>query len=87
MSMAFRELAPVNFLQRAAAVFAERTAVVDGDLRYDYAEFWDRAQRLAGALVERGVQPGDRVAVLAPNTHLLLERTTGFRWPGPCWSR
>jgi len=82
MSMAFRELAPVNFLQRAAAVFAERTAVVDGDLRYDYAEFWDRAQRLAGALVERGVQPGDRVAVLAPNTHLLLEAHYGVPLAG-----
>src|SRR5690606_41109717 len=42
----------------------------------------DRAQRLAGALVERGVQRGDRVAVLAPNTHLLLEAHYGVQLAG-----
>jgi fatty-acyl-CoA synthase len=77
MSVAFRELSPVSFLERAAAVFAERPAVVDGEFRATYAQFWERAQRLAGLLAGRGVSAGDRVAVLAPNTHLLLEAHYG----------
>ncbi|MGP4021590.1 acyl--CoA ligase family protein [Saccharopolyspora sp. 5N708] len=80
--IAFRELSPVSFLERAAAVFADRPAVVDGAHRYDYAEFWDRAQRLAGMLAAHGVRPGDRVAVLSPNTHLLLEAHYGVPLAG-----
>lgn len=80
--IAFRELSPVSFLERAAAVFADRPAVVDGDRRDTYAQLWDRAQRLAGLLAARGVEPGDRVAVLSPNTHLLLEAHYGVPLAG-----
>ncbi|WP_236700592.1 acyl--CoA ligase family protein [Allosalinactinospora lopnorensis] len=81
-AMAFRELTPVAFLERAAAVFGDRPAVVDGNLRYTYREFWARAQRLAGLLAESGIRPGDRVAVLAPNTHVLLEAHYGVPLAG-----
>ncbi|WP_370591507.1 acyl--CoA ligase family protein [Saccharopolyspora montiporae] len=80
--IAFRELSPVSFLQRAAEVFADRPAVVDGADVRSYAEFWDRAQRMAGALVARGIQPGDRVAVLAPNSPVLLEAHYGVPLAG-----
>ena len=63
----FEPLTPTAFLDRSACVFADRTAVVDGDRRFTYAEFHDRclpsARRPAAGL---GVEPGDRVAVLAP---------------------
>lgn len=75
--IAFRELSPVSFLERAAAVFAQRPAVVDGEFHCTYEQFWDRAQRLAGLLTDHGVATGDRVAVLAPNTHMLLEAHYG----------
>ena len=68
----YEPLTPTAFLQRAAYVFADRIGVVDADRRFTYAEFHDRCLRMAGALRELGVAPGDRVAVLAPNTHLLL---------------
>ncbi len=80
--MTFQEMTPVSFLERAARVFAQRPAVVDGDLQYSYGEFWQRAQRLAGVLAEHGVQPGDRVAVLCPNTHVLLEAHYGVPLAG-----
>ncbi|MET8249337.1 acyl--CoA ligase family protein [Streptomyces sp. NPDC005202] len=80
--MTFRELTPVSFLERAAAVFADRLAVVDRNLRYTYAQFWVRAQRMAGMLADHGVRPGDRVAVLAPNTHVLLEAHYGVPLAG-----
>ena len=65
-------LTPTAFLHRAADVFADRVGVIDGDLRFTHAEFLDRCLRFAGALRGMGVQPGDRVAVLAGNTHVLL---------------
>ncbi|MET9532626.1 MULTISPECIES: acyl--CoA ligase family protein [unclassified Streptomyces] len=80
--MVFSELTPVAFAARAAKVFADRLAVVDGDLRYSYAELWERAQALAGVLAGHGVRPGDRVAVLAPNTHVLLEAHYGVPLAG-----
>jgi long-chain acyl-CoA synthetase len=44
-----------------------RTAIVGDDRRIDYAGFWREAQRFARALRVRGLQPGDRVAILLPN--------------------
>jgi non-ribosomal peptide synthetase component E (peptide arylation enzyme) len=49
-------LTPLSFLERSALVFAERTAVIDGDRRYTYREFADRCARLAGGLIELGVR-------------------------------
>lgn len=66
-------LTPLSFLDRSAAAFAERVAVIEGDRAFTYREFADRCRRLAGGLAGRGVAPGDRVAVLAPNTSALLE--------------
>jgi fatty-acyl-CoA synthase len=75
-------LTPTAFLDRSAVVHGDRTALVDGDLRLTYAELAERCRRLAGALVGRGVVPGDRVSVLAPNTHLALEAHFGVPWSG-----
>jgi len=68
----YEALTPTAFLARAAVVFPDRVGVVDGERRFTYAEFHDRCLRMAGALRELGVAPGERIAVLAPNTHLLL---------------
>src|SRR5579871_3153221 len=56
------ELTPLNFLERSVQVFRERTAVIDGDRSYSYAELGQRVSRLASALRADGVAPGDRVA-------------------------
>ena len=80
--MSFEPLTPTAFLRRSATVFADRIAVIDGECRYTYSEFFDRVQRLAGALRALGVVPGARVAVLAPNTHVLLEAHYGVPFAG-----
>ena len=80
--MSFEPLTPAAFLLRAGTVHADRLAVVDGGARYSYAQFLDRALRLAGALRALGVTAGDRVAVLAPNTHVLLETHYGVPFAG-----
>jgi fatty-acyl-CoA synthase len=66
-------LTPLDFLARSAFVYRDKIAVVDGERRFTYAEFNERAHRLASALSRIGVEPGDRVAVLAPNTLMALE--------------
>jgi fatty-acyl-CoA synthase len=67
------ELTPLTFLQRNASSLGERTAVVHGDRRYDYAELQRRCNRFASALLDRGLEKHDRVAVLCPNIPPLLE--------------
>jgi fatty-acyl-CoA synthase len=69
----FAPLTPMSFLDRSAAVFARRLAVVDGDLRLTYAELAGRCARLVSALAAAGVEPGDRVAALCANSHVMLE--------------
>jgi fatty-acyl-CoA synthase len=54
-------------------VFGARTAVLDGDAELDYATLNRRAGRLANALADQGVGPGDRIAVRLPNGHRYLE--------------
>lgn len=66
-------LTPLEFARRAAKLYAEREAVVDGDLRLTYGEFFERCGRWSSALQKLGIQQGDRIAYIAPNTHAQLE--------------
>ena len=70
-------LTPIRFLRYAAQQFPAKTAVVCGNERLTYSQFASRVSRLAGALREMGVQPGDRVAYLSGNCHRLLEAYYG----------
>ena len=66
-------LSPLEFMRRARRLYAHREAVVDGDVRLTYGEFFARCDRWSAALQRLGVGPGDRVAYIAPNTHTHLE--------------
>ena len=61
-------LTPLVMLKRTAQVFPKREAVVHGKLRWSYEELARQVGHMAGALRRAGVGPGDRVAILAPNT-------------------
>jgi len=83
MPVSVAKLTPLVFLERSATVFADSTAVVDeAGGCYSYAELRSRVHRLAGALRRAGIQPGDRVAVLAPNIPALLEAHFGVPLAG-----
>jgi fatty-acyl-CoA synthase len=69
----FAPLTPASFLERSAAVFADRIAVIDGERQFSYAELLDRCRRLSSALASRGIGREDRVAALCTNSHVLLE--------------
>src|SRR5215472_4993502 len=70
-------LTPIRFLRYAEQQYPRSTAVVCGEYRFTYAQFADRVARLAGALRQSGVRPGDRVAFLSGNCHRLLEAYYG----------
>jgi fatty-acyl-CoA synthase len=69
----FQPLTPLTFLERAAAVFFDHTAIIHGSLRRSYAEFYARARQLASSLARRGIKRGDTVSVLLANTPAMLE--------------
>ena len=71
------ELNPVDFLRRAAYMYPQAVAVVDGDRRYSYAALASRAWRLANALRSAGLRKGDRVATLLFNSSAMLEAHFG----------
>jgi fatty-acyl-CoA synthase len=71
------ELTPVHFLRRSAAVFPDRVAVVHGERRLTYRELAERAWQLGAALRASGLEPGDRVAYICPNTPAMLEGKFG----------
>src|SRR6266852_4190002 len=66
-------LTPLEFARRARRLYPDREAVVDGDLRLTYRQFFDRCDRWSAALQALSVGPGARVAYIAPNTHAQLE--------------
>ncbi len=66
-------ITPMEFARRTRRLHGSREAVVDGDLRLTYEQFFDRCDRWSAALHRLGVGPEDRVATIAPNTHAQLE--------------
>ena len=73
----FQPLTPLSFLERAAAVFPDQTAIIHGTRRWTYAEFYARSRRLASALAKRGIGRGDTVTVMLANTPAMLEAHYG----------
>ena len=75
-------LSPLGFLDRSADVYPDRVALIHGELRQTWSQTRDRCYRLASALVARGVQRGDTVAIIAPNTPAMLEAHFGVPLAG-----
>jgi fatty-acyl-CoA synthase len=78
----FQPLTPLTFLERAASVFPERTAIIHGSLRRSYRDFYARARRLASALAAHGIGRGDTVSVMLSNTPAMLECHYGVPMTG-----
>ena len=69
----FSQMTPLSFIERAAAVYPGRPAVVYGEVRRNWAQTYDRVRRLASALAKRGIGKGDTVAVIAANIPEMFE--------------
>lgn len=55
-------------LSEPARRFPDKTAVIEGERRLTYAEMWREARQYGRFLVDAGLQPGERVAIMCPNT-------------------
>jgi fatty-acyl-CoA synthase len=75
-------LAPTDFLLRSAAVHGDRIAVEAAGVAHTYNELAGRAGRAAGMLVSLGLERGDTVSVLAPNSLAALEAHFAVPWAG-----
>jgi fatty-acyl-CoA synthase len=68
----YQSLTPLSFLERAATVFADRPAIIHGQTQLTYNEFWQRSKRLASALTQFNITPGDTVSAMMSNTPAML---------------
>lgn len=69
-------------IHRAVQLHAAHPALVGEGVHWSWARFADRVARLAGVLQALGVEPGDRIAILAPNTPAHVEAYFGTLWAG-----
>jgi len=73
----FQPLSPLTFLDRAATVFPDVTAVIHGDLRRSYAELYARCRQLGSTLSALGLGRGDTVSAMLLNTPAMIEAHYG----------
>lgn len=78
----YQPLTPLSFLQRAAFVYPEHTAIIHGNARTNYASFYRRCRQLASALVQAGIGKNKTVSVLLANTPAMLECHYGVPMAG-----
>jgi fatty-acyl-CoA synthase len=73
----YAALTPLTFIERAAAVYPNRLAVVHGEQHWTWKETYARCRRLASALSRHGVGRNGTVAIMAPNTPPMYEAAFG----------
>jgi amino acid adenylation domain-containing protein len=72
-----------DYLEASAARFGDRVAVVNPDgVRITYAELNRQADAVAGFLLARGIERGDRVGVVLPKTSAALASLFGVMKAG-----
>ncbi len=78
----YQPLTPLSFLQRAAFVYPDHTAIIHGSARTNYSTFYNRCRQLASALARVGVGKDKTVSVLLANTPAMLECHYGVPMAG-----
>lgn len=57
-----------QLIDAAAARYGKQLFLKEGEVNLSFFDFARQARQVAAALMRRGVQPGDRIAVWAPNS-------------------
>jgi 3-(methylthio)propionyl---CoA ligase len=78
----YQPLTPLSFLARTALASPNHIAIIHGNSRFTYAEFYARSRQLASALRLIGIGPGDTVSVLLANSPPMLEAHFGVAMTG-----
>ncbi|MGH6865867.1 MAG: acyl-CoA synthetase [Methyloceanibacter sp.] len=78
----YQPLTPLVFLERAASVHPDHTAIIHGGEPISYRNFYARSRQFASALASRGIGLGDTVSVMLANTPAMLEAHYGVPMTG-----
>jgi len=62
-----------DVLAHAVKLYADKVALIDGNVRYTYRQASERVHRLAAGLLGLGLKPGDHIGILANNSHRYWE--------------
>ncbi len=71
-----------RLVQSAAEHFGKRSAIEDGEVKLCFAELAQAGMQAARAFCAAGIEPGDRVAIWAPNIHEWVVAAIGLQWAG-----
>jgi len=69
----FAPLTPVSFLERAANVFPNYTAIITENKSFTWKNTFNRCKLFASALKRKKIKTGDTVSIIAPNTRAMYE--------------
>src|SRR5215471_1701772 len=75
----------IDYFDKSADLYPDRSAIVDGDRRYSYTEARTYSERIARGLWASGVQREDRVAIFSPNHPAVLFCMLGMLRAGAAW--
>ncbi len=78
----FTQLSPISFIARSAHTYPDRCSIIHGTKRYSWRETYQRCRRLASALRNRGITPGETVAIMGANTPEMYEAAFGVPMAG-----
>jgi fatty-acyl-CoA synthase len=75
----------IDYFDKAAEEYAGRTALVDGTVRYSYAQLRHATEALANAMRASRLEPEDRVAIYSLNDARVLVCMLGLMRAGGAW--
>ncbi|SEL35971.1 fatty-acyl-CoA synthase [Colwellia chukchiensis] len=70
-------LSPINFLNRTADVHPDKVAIIHGRQQFTYQQYRKNVRRLASALMQHGIKPGQTVSIMAANIPAFLDAHYG----------
>ncbi|BDW11405.1 acyl-CoA synthetase [Polynucleobacter sp. SHI8] len=78
----YAPMTPLSLIERSAQVYPQKLAIVHDNLRQDWQTTYRRCIQLASALNQHGIERGDTVAVMLPNTPPMVEAHFGVPMSG-----
>src|ERR1700691_3112467 len=81
----WRLMRAIDYFDKAAEEYAERTALVEGNIRYSYAQLRGATQSLAAAMRAHGLNAEERVAIYSLNDARVLVCMLAIMRAGGAW--
>ena len=75
----------IDYFERGHRYYPDRACLIDETCELSFREVAARSHRCANALIAGGLAPGDRVAILSPNSARAFEAWIGAARAGGVW--